>query len=393
MAPGHVLIVKAVMIPKINFIILIISVSRKFLLPVWCILLLANCKNSGANQQNSGPATYPTVAVDRRTVEEIVNYPAKIEGSVNSQVRAKVSGYIRQVLVDEGEMVKKGQPLFRLETQSLNQDAEAAKARIRVAQVEVEKLEPLVAQDIISQVQLETARANLEQAKSTYEGIMANIGYASISSPVDGVVGTIPYRSGNLVSAQDATPLTTVSSIDKVYAFFSMNEKDFIAFIREHKPERLNAMAGTLLPVSLQLADGSIYEHEGTIETISGSIDPKAGTVRFRATFPNPEGLLRNGSSGTIRLTRKLEDVLVVPALSTFEQQGTTFVYQVINDSLKAKKIDVEAETEGLTVLRGLEEGDQILAKGAGKVRPGLRINPQPTTIDSIVQSFDPVFK
>jgi membrane fusion protein (multidrug efflux system) len=143
----------------------------------------------------------------------------------------------------------------------------------------------------------------------------------------------------------------------------------------------------------LRLADGSVYEHEGKIETISGSIDPRSGTVRFRATFPNPGHLLRNGSSGTILVTRKLEDVLVVPALSTFEQQGNTFVYLVQADSLLAKKISVRADVDGLTVLEGLKEGDEILAKGVGNVRSGMKIIPEPTSIDSILESFDKVFK
>ena len=326
-------------------------------------------------------------------MEDLSRYPASIEGTVNSQVRAKVSGYIQEVLIDEGQRVRRGQPLFRLETQTLSQDAGAAKSRVRAAQLEVEKLEPLVKQEIIGQVQLETARANLAQAESNYQSVMASIGYANINSPVDGVVGTIPYRSGNLVSAQDAVPMTTVSSIDKVYAYFSMNEKDFISFLRDRKAEKLDALAGTLPPVELQLADGSLYEEKGTIETISGSVDRASGTVRFRATFPNPNGLLRNGSSGTILLSRKLDDVLVVPTLSTFEQQGKTFVYQVESDSLRAESIDVLAETEGLTVFEGLEEGDEILAQGVGKVRPGTRIIPKPTSIDSIVQSFDQVFR
>lgn len=369
------------------------SLREKALSLFFMGLLLVSCGDEKANEQAVGPATYPTVRVEKRSVEQVVSYPAAIEGVVNSQVRAKVPGYIQKVLVDEGQIVKQGQPLFKLETQSLSRDADAAASRVRVAQVEVDKLEPLVARDIISPVQLETAKANLAQAESNYQSIRANIGYSNISSPVDGVVGTIPYRAGNLVSAQDAVPLTTVSRIDKVYAYFSMNEKDFISFIREREAESLHAMVAKMPPVKLQLADGSEYEHEGIIETISGSVDPNSGTVRFRATFPNPGGLLRNGSSGTIILTKRLEDVLVVPALSTFEQQGQTFVYLVVNDSLKAKSIDVLAETQGLTVLQGLNEGDEILGMGVGKVRPGARIVPQPTAIDSVVQSFDQVFK
>lgn len=366
---------------------------EKILSLFFVCLLMSSCGDEKVKAQATGPAPYPTVEVEKRSVEQVVSYPAAIEGVVNSQVRAKVSGYIQKVLVDEGEYVRQGQLLFDLETQSLSMDAEAAASRIRLAQVEVDKLEPLVARDIISPVQLETAKANLAQAESNYQSIRANIGYSNIRSPIDGVVGTIPYRAGNLVSAQDAIPLTTVSRIDKVFAYFSMNEKDFITFLREREVESLDALAANMPPVQLQLADGSLYEDEGIIETISGSVDPGSGTVRFRATFPNPGGLLRNGSSGTVRLTKKLEDVLVVPAMSTFEQQGQTFVYLVVNDSLRAKSIAVLAETQGLTVLQGLNEGDEILAKGVGKVRPGTRIIPEPTAIDSIVQSFDQVFK
>lgn len=370
------------------------ALAREKILPLFFIgLLLGSCGDEKAKDQAVGPATYPTVRVEKRSVEQVVTYPAAIEGVVNSQVRAKVAGYIEKVLVDEGQFVKQGQPLFKLETQSLSRDADAAASRIRVAQVEVDKLEPLVARDIISPVQLETAKANLAQAESNYQSIRANIGYSNINSPVDGVVGTIPYRAGNLVSAQDAVPLTTVSRIDEVYAYFSMNEKDFISFLRERETQNLHAMVAKMPPVKLQLADGSEYEHEGVIETISGSVDPNSGTVRFRATFPNPGGLLRNGSSGTIILSRSLENVLVVPSLSTFEQQGQTFVYLVVKDSLKAKSISTLAEAQGLTVLQGLNEGDEILGMGVGKVRPGERIVPQPTAIDSIVRSFDQVFK
>lgn len=361
-----------------------------------CLIFLAwmsGCGEQAAPPQGQEAPPYPTVAVARRSVETKVLYPASIEGMVNSAVRAKVSGYIQEVLVDEGEWVEQGQPLFKLETRSLSQEAEAARARIRAAEVEVDKLRPLVAQEIISQVPLQTAQANLEQARSSYQGILANINYAYIRSPVKGIVGTISFREGNLAGALDALPLTTISSIEQVYAYFSMNEKDFIAFIRDHTLEGSRGMTESLPPVQLQLADGSEYPHPGTIETISGSVDPNSGTVRFRATFPNPEGLLRNGSSGTIRLSRNLKDVLVVPALSTFEQQGDTFVYLVEQDTLRAKKITVTAEVNGLTVLQGLEEGDEILAKGVGAVRPGTRIAPRLTTIDSVLSSFDNVFK
>ncbi len=366
-----------------------------FVFSIFVILffLLTACGNKVAEQKPQDPQPYPTIRVTKRTVADIATFPASIQGIVNSTIRAKVSGYIQSVLVDEGQMVKKGQLLFKLETKSLNQDAGAAKARINVAQVEVDKLKPLVEKNIIGNVQLETAKANLEQAKSNYHSITANIGYANIKSPVDGVVGSIPFRKGNLVSSQDARPLTTVSSISQVYAYFSMNEKDLIGFLKKIKGKTLETKAKNLPKVQLQLADGSIYDHQGQIETITGEVNPNTGTVQFRATFTNPEGLLRNGSSGTILLPEKMEDVLVIPALSTFEQQGKTFVYLVQGDTLVTKTVEPKATIGGVVVVEGISENDQILAKGVNKVRPGTKIVPQLTTIDSITSSFETVFK
>ncbi|MCM4150483.1 efflux RND transporter periplasmic adaptor subunit [Arenibacter sp. N53] len=364
-----------------------------FLIVPLCLLLFVNCGEGETTQKPLSAMPYPTIKVVRTSVDNFVSYPASIEGIVNSQIRAKVAGYVQEVFVDEGEMVKKGQPLFRLETQTLSQDAGAAKARINLAQVEVDKLKPLVEKDIISKVQLQTAMANLEQAKSNYQSISANIDYANIKSPVNGVVGSIAFRKGNLVSGQDSQPLTTVSSIEQVYAFFSMNEKDLIGFIKRIDGNSLEEKAKNLPKVQLKLADGSVYDEMGVIETIGGEINPNTGTVQFRATFPNPQGLLRNGSSATLLLSEKLENVLAVPALSTFEQQNKNFVYLVQGDSLVTKAITPLATINGLTILEGLNEGDQILAKGVGSARPGTKIIPQLTSLDSILNSFNKVFK
>lgn len=357
------------------------------------LILLGGCGEKAATVQAPSAMPYPTVKVERRSVESYTRFPASIEGTVNSKVRAKVSGYIQEVLVDEGDRVKKGQLLFTLETQSLSQDAAAAKARINSAQVEMDKLVPLVAKNIISEVQLETAKANLEQAKSNYQSIAANIGYAQIKSPVDGVVGSIAFRRGNLVSAQDAVPLTTISSIESVYAFFSMNEKDLLSFLRDVEGSGMEQKVQNMPAVQLLLADGSTYELPGKIETVSGSVNPSTGTVSFRATFPNPNGLLRNGSSGTIVFPTKMNDVLVIPSISTYEQQGETFVYLVQGDSLVPKSVGLTASVNGLSVINGLNEGVEILANGLGKVRPGTHIIPRPTSLDSITNSFNPVFK
>lgn len=364
-----------------------------FFITLFCITLLSSCGNTSQQQVAQNPLPFPTVKVIQTSVASFTSYPASVEGQVNSQVRAKIPGYILEVLTDEGRLVKKGQLLFKLETQSLSQDAGAAKARINAAQVEVDKLTPLVEKEIISNVQLETAKANLDQAQSAYRSVAANIDYANIKSPVDGVVGAIPYRKGNLISPGDPLPLTTVSSIEKVYVYFAMNEKDVIGFLKSLDGVSLDEKAKNIPPVQLVLADGTNYEESGIIETITGEVNPGTGTVKFRATFNNPKGYLRNGSSATVKLPKKYNSVLAIPAMSTFEQQGKKLVYLVQGDSLVVKSIVEIAEVNGLSIIEGLKEGDQILAKGLGKATPGMKIIPQPTSIDSITSSFQTVFK
>lgn len=359
---------------------------------------LVSCGEGKSNEKSSaeGPApAYPVLEVPRRTVTSYSSYPASIEGSVNSAVRAKVSGYITDVLVEEGEEVKKGQLLFKLETESLNQDAQAAKANVNAAQVEVDKLKPLVEKNIISEVQLETAKAKLAQAQSNYNSIAANIGYANIKSPVDGVIGKINYRKGTLVSQQDQMPLTQVSSIEEVYAIFSMNEKDFLDFMSNAQGETTSEKIKNMPKISLIMANSREYENQGTIQTISGNIDEQTGTVSFRAKFDN-NGLLRNGSSGTVKVPKTYEKAIVVPSLSTYERQGQTFVYKVQADTLNSSAINILTEVKNLYVISeddGVKEGDLILAQGTGKVRPGMKISPKKVSLDSITGSFDQVFK
>lgn len=359
-------------------------------------LLFASCTNTTNKQmpKQEEVMSFPVVKLIKKPVTVFQKYPVSIEGEINSEIRPKVSGYIKNVFVEEGQVVKQGQLLFKLETQSLSQEAEAAKANINAAQVEVNKLKPLVDKNIISPVQLETAKTRLAQAQSNYNSIAASIGYADIKSPVDGVVGTINFRKGALVSAQNQLPITRVSSIKDVYAYFSLNEKDFLAFVSNKEGKNMDDKIKNLPKVTLILANGQEYNKKGVIKTISGEIDQQTGTVSFRALFDNTEGLLRNGSSGTIKVPETYENVTIVPILSTFEQQGKTFVYKVEADSLVPVAIDIIASKENIYLIKNNTLNEAvILAKGANKVKAGTKITPIITPLDSIINSFKPVFK
>lgn len=362
------------------------------------LLLFLSCGDDKNSQQAQGAKqapTLPVVAIPTKTVIAYTTYPASIEGIINSQVNAKISGYITDVLVDEGQEVKKGQTLFKLETQTLSQDAAAARANVNAAQVEVDKLKPLVEKNIISNVQLETAKAKLQQAKSGYNSIAANIDYGNIKSPVDGYVGSINHRKGALVSPSSQIPLTTVADISKVYAYFSMNEKDYLDFVQNADGKDIEEKIKKLPKVQLLLANGSLYDQEGTIETINSQVNVNTGSITFRAVFDNPSRILTNGNSGKIKIPKVYTDAVVVPQEATYEQQGSIYVYKVDEEGMAtSSKIETIAEVENLYVVdSGLQKGDKIVAKGANKLRGNSKINPQEMPFDSIAKPIEKVFR
>jgi membrane fusion protein (multidrug efflux system) len=362
------------------------------------LLLFSSCgedKSAQQAQMAQQAPTLPVVTIPTKTVTAFTTYPASIEGIVNSQVNAKISGYITDVLVDEGQKVRKGQTLFRLETQTLSQDAAAARANVNAAQVEVDKLKPLVEKNIISNVQLETAKAKLQQAKSGYNSIAANIDYGNIKSPVDGYVGSINLRKGALVSPSSQVPMTTVSDISKVYAYFSMNEKEYLDFIQNAEGKDIEEKIKKLPKVQLLLANGSLYEEEGTIETINSQVNANTGSISFRAVFDNPSRILTNGNSGKIKVPKVYTDAVVVPQEATYEQQGSIYVYKVGEDGMATStKIETTAEVGNLYVVAsGLQKGDKIVAKGANKLRGNSKINPQEMPFDSIAKPIEKVFR
>ncbi len=307
------------------------TIKLPLLISLIFIGLFLSCgEKEQAPQGPQGPTPFQVTTIPQKTVTGYTVYPTSIEGVNNSEVRAKISGYITDVLVDEGQKVRKGQTLFKLETQSLNQDAAGAKANVNAAQVEVDKLKPLVEKNIISAVQLETAKAKLLQAQSSYNSIGANIDYANIKSPVDGFVGAIRLRKGTLVSPTSQEPLTTVSDISEVYAYFSMNESEYLDFIQNAEGKDIEAKIKNLPKVTLILANGSEYEKEGTVETINSQVNPNTGSISFRAIFDNTNRLLTNGNSGKIKVPKTYTDVVVVPKESTYEQQGRFYVYKIV---------------------------------------------------------------
>lgn len=383
-------------------------------------LSLTACKKEAPKQDGAKP--YPVISVESKNIVGYQTFPATIQGRVNNDVRAKIQGYITQVLVDEGQYVTKGQPLFRLETNILNENAAASKAGIgaaessiaaaqasvNAAQVEVNKLKPLVQKNIISNVQLQTAQAQLaqaqaqlqqanaskRQAQANYKGVEANIEYSIIRAPISGVIGRLPLKVGSLVGPSDQTALTTISDTSEIYAYFAMNEKEYFDFLEKSPGASMPEKIKNLPMVELQLANGSLYPEKGKIEAITGQIDPTTGTIQFRVAFSNAQKLLSNGNSGTIRFPQRYDNVLVVPESATYEQQGIVYVYKVEKgDTARNVVVNVIDRIDNLALIKsGVNKGETVVAAGIGGLKPGTAVKPKPIKMDSLVQSIKPKF-
>lgn len=376
------------------------------LLPGLVLPFLLSCgsgskDSKAAGGKPTGPQAYPVVELYELSTSLESDYPATIEGQQNVDIRPKIDGFIEKIYVDEGATVRQGQPLFAIHAPQYEQAVRTAEAAIKSAEAEVnaaqlhhDKTKPLVEKDIISKFELENAslaltakKANLAQAKAALVNAKVNLGYTIVNSPTNGVIGTIPYKVGALVNSNSPLPLTTVSSISNVYAYFSLNEKQLLHISRNSKGRTLEEKIKQIPSVSLILADGSVYPQKGKIETISGQINVQTGSSSLRAIFPNPHGLLRSGSSASIRIPQHLDKVLLVPQKSTTDIQGKKFVYLATDTGgIKTTHIEIMELTKGnfYVVTTGLKNGDKIVLEGFSSLKDGDKINPMVKSADSI---------
>ncbi|PYF69513.1 membrane fusion protein (multidrug efflux system) [Pedobacter nutrimenti] len=347
------------------------------------------------------PQPYPVLTVKEQSTTLNSQYPATLEGIQNIDIRPKVDGFIQRIYVDEGAAVKKGQILFTIDAPQYEQAVRTAKAAIssaeadvNTAQLQVNKTKPLVDKDIISKYELDAAqltlqskKAALAQAKAELVNAKVNLGYTTITSPVDGVIGSIPFKTGSLVSSSGTTPLTTVANISKIYAYFSLNEKQLLDFSRNYKGKTLEAQMKNIPAVSLALADGTIYAENGKIESINSLINTGTGSVSLRATFSNPVRLLRSGASAQVIIPQHLENVILIPQKATTDLQGKKFVF-VVDDKGIVKNTEIEimenAKDNFYVVTKGLKANDKIVLEGFQSLKDGAEIKPQEQSADSV---------
>ena len=371
------------------------------------VIFFAGCKSKKQGMAGASGGAAPTVMpykvapVYSGKATMRYSFPATIQGEQNVEIRPKVDGFIEKIYVDEGANVRKGQRLFKLNNPQYEQTVRSAAAAVKIAEADVlsaemnvEKVKPLVEKNIISKYELEanqyaltSKQAALASARAGLYNAKVNLGYTTINSPSNGVVGTIPFKVGSLVSGTAGNALTTVYNTTNVYAYFSLNEKQLLNFSRAVQGKTLQDKLAKMQDVTLVLADGTTYTHKGRITTSSGMVNTETGSVNFRATFPNPDGLIRSGSSATIEIPIPLDTAILVPQIATFDLQGTKFVYKVIDqDSIINSAITVDEISIGnLYIVRnGLKSGDVIVVDGVGSLRPGTLIKPVMVNADSL---------
>jgi membrane fusion protein (multidrug efflux system) len=387
----------------------VLSINRAslFFFAIAAITLYA-CNSSSGNEGGGGgyqqpPQMLPVLVVSNTPATTYQEFSASLEGSKDIEIRPQVEGYLEKIYVDEGAHVRKGQPLFQINSRPYNEQLNnakaslaAAKANLANAEINVSKLTPLVQNNVISDVQLKTAKtaydaaaANVAQAQAMVGNAQINLGYALIKAPVDGYVGRIPHKTGSLVGMSTVEPLTVVSEIKEVYAYFSLSENDFLQFKNQFAGNTVEEKIKKMPPVELVLSDGSIYAQKGKVQTVTGQFDNSIGAISFRAAFPNKDRLLRSGNTGKVRIPRVLTNALVVPQEATFEVQDKVFVF-ALGDSNKvtSKPIVVSGKTATYYFVEsGVQAGEKIVFSGVGNLRDGMVIAPQPMSTDSLLKA------
>ena len=346
-------------------------------------LLLASC--SGGGRPTFGDNEYPVVEVGTTSAAMQTTYPAAIKGVQDVQISPKISGFITRINVKEGQSVSAGQVLFEIDNQTYQAQVRQAQAAVNTAQTQVntakltyENSKQLYDNKVIGDYELQTsqntyeqAQASLAQAEASLANAKENLSFCFVKSPAAGVVGTLPLKVGALVNT--ASVLTTVSNNSTMEVYFSVNEK--AALEMSKAGNGLESMPA----VKLQLADGSVYGHEGKVAKMSGVIDQTTGAVQMIAVFPNPEKLLKSGGSGKVIIPREQTGAIVIPQGCVVEVQNKKFIY-LLKDSNKVAytEITVDSQNDGMNyvVTGGLKVGDKYVTNGVTKLSDQMEIVP-----------------
>lgn len=366
--------------------------KNSFYLLLFVALAWLSCDQSKTSTEPV-VASYPTLQLTAQKTVLYVEFPTTLEGLETVEVRSKIDGYIEQVFVDEGQQVRMGQKLFRIDANQFIQDVNQRKAAIsaieaalETAHLQVQRTQVLVEKNIVNSFELTTAKnlervkkAELIQAKSALSDAQSQLAFTQIVSPIDGVVGRLPFKKGALVQSSSDLALTTIANTTQVYAHFAVNQQQLNRFLAPYPGTTLSEKLKSMPAVTLVTSDGADYELTGKIQSLSGVLNAQTGSANFRALFPNPQGVLWSGASAVLKIPTQLEAALLLPKKAVFEIQGNYFVYQMApNNQVTPIEIEVlpTSTEQEYIVQKGLKVGDIVVTDGLGTLRTGMTIRP-----------------
>ncbi len=356
-------------------------------------LFLISCNDKNAEAPANAAPTLPVLNIAYSSATTETEYPVAIQGKTDVEIRPQVSGTLDKIFIDEGAYVKQGQPLFKINDNSYRQEYNNAQASLNAAeaaainaQMEVDKLTPLVQNKVVSEYQLKTAQSNLSIAKANVQRARAilanaqiNLDYTLIKAPVNGYIGRFPRKQGSLISPLDPEALTRLSDTKEIYAYFSLGENDFISFKSISEGNTITEKLKNIPPVSLVLSDNSIYAESGKIDMIDGQFDKTTGAITLRAKFPNEKGLLKSGNTGKVKISMSHKNTIVIPQEATIEVQDKLFVF-LLDDKNKAIRQPISISGKSGTnylVKEGIKSGDRIVLKGFENLPDGATVIPE----------------
>ncbi len=356
-------------------------------------IIFSSCTSGNQQTQNTAAPEVPVAIVNQADALVYTEYPAKLEGQTDVEIRSQVSGILEKIFLEEGTYVEKGTPLFQIDARPYQEEYNnaqgellAARAEVATAKIEVEKLTALVHNKVVSPYQLKTAQAVYDaamarekQAQAKTVNARITLGFTTIKAPVSGFVGRLGKKAGSLVSPSDAQPLSYLSDNREVHAYFSVGEADFVVFKDGLKGTSIAEKLKNTSAVTMMLSGGKAYPQTGKLDMVDAAFDKSTGAITLRATFPNSQGLLRSGNSGRIKLGLKQPGVIAVPQAATFELQDKTFAF-IVDKSNRTRQVALTISgSAGNTyyISNGLKTGDRLVLKGLETLKDGMPVKPE----------------
>lgn len=358
------------------------------------LFITISCNRSDHRPATPGTVELGVMTLASRDVSVPQEYICEISAVQFVEIRARVQGYLEEIFIDEGQWVKKGQPLFRLSSNEYQETVTRAEANLRRAiaeaktkELETDRIGLMVKKNVISATELEVAAAQKDaaesgvlEARSVLENARINLRYTFIKAPFDGIIDRIPFKKGSLINT--GSLLTSLSNIDEVYAYFRVSEGEYLQYLKNDKPADDNKKIHQ--PVRLVLADGSLYAQQGFVETVEGDFDKSTGSIAFRARFKNPDKLIKHGSTGKILIDRSWHNALLIPQECAFTIQDKYFVFVLDHENkARSKNITTLERYKDCFITNGLKQGDRVVLEGIQQLRDGMLVSPKRVPTDS----------